>query len=127
MLTRGPGRSVGGGAGSLACGPGERRGVTGDAGDAGDADVRAQLAGGCSARGKGELLGCCVTWTGGAGRGAAGQVARARAEERRKLGLAGKSWAAEGSAGPSQGKGRGVRAWVWGLAGFWVLLFFFYF
>ena len=92
------------------------------------ADVRAQLAGGCSARGKGESLGCCVTWTGGAGReaGWAGG-ARARAEERRKLGLAGKSWAAEGSAGPSQGKGRGVRAWVWGLAGFWVLLFFFYF
>ena len=95
--------------------------MTGDAGDAGDADVRAQMAGGCSARGKGESLGCCVTWTGGAGReaGWAGG-ARARAEERRKLGLAGKSWAAEGSAGPSQGKGRGVRAWVWGLAGFWV-------
>ena len=37
-------------------------------------------------------------WAGGA---------RARDEERRELGLAGKSWAAEGSAGPSQGKGEG--------------------
>ena len=37
VLMRGPGRSVGGGAGSLVCGPMERRGVTGDAGDAGDA------------------------------------------------------------------------------------------
>ena len=77
VLTRGPRRSVGYGAGSLACGPGKRRGVTGDAGDAGDADVRAQMAGGCSARGKGESLGCCVTWTGGAGRGAGWWRARA--------------------------------------------------
>ena len=49
-----------------------------------------------------------MTWTGGAGRGAGwAGGARARVEERRELGLAGKSWAAEGSAGPSQGKGEG--------------------
>ena len=107
--------------------------MTGDAGDAGDADVRAQMAGGCSARGKGESLGCCVTWTGGAGRGAAGQVARTRGL--RKEG----SWASRESAGPQRGvlgrhrereRGPGlglVWAGVWGLAGFWVLPFFFYF